>query len=418
MLVFGCFMLLLICLVLWIISFWRPGFFFGVVITQFASEQVMQSGIEIFSRQQALFNIAVGIAVLTTLAVRLLQGKVIIGFGRVNGFIFAIIGWALMTLIWTPSQDEAIEIVLTLVPYLSLISFLAPHMINSHRDLGDGLLSIVFVMAPTLSLSMATEWGMRAVLIDEDLTGNPLALGSGAVSMSIICLVLLIHNISDRLLVHISLLVFAAFGYYICYQTGSRGQFWFGITCSLFVIGKSLPRIWAQLLFAIISTLVAIIVFDVDLESFIAGRWSLDALGRSFQEERIARYILPVWTEWVRQGVVTQLLGLGLCASIFYTGSYPHVILLESLMELGIVGFTIIVTGIVILTREYLFEFAKIPQKYMGKLAWQHIAICTLVGFFGLISFKQGSFLNSFDLYGIALTLARVNLFIRHDFAK
>ena len=110
--------------------------------------------------------------------------------------------------------------------------------------------------------------------------------------------------------------------------------------------------------------------------------------------------------EWVRSNPLTWLFGLGAAASWGIQGIYPHVVPVEVLAELGIVGLIgyFCLLGLVINTFLRLGKLTVGNPVDRGTVA----VLATLFLFHWIMSLKQGSFIFFYHSFFIAILAARV----------
>ena len=110
---------------------------------------------------------------------------------------------------------------------------------------------------------------------------------------------------------------------------------------------------------------------------------------------------------WAESGPVAWLVGMGSSSSFAILGIYPHLVLAETLAELGVLGFALLWGLVIAAYMRYfrLHALTKADAEYRGVCA----AAAALFMFEIIVSFKQGSLLGAPTAFGFAIILGRLN---------
>lgn len=404
MLVACCAVLGFLCISLWLLSFRRPGYIFGLVATQFGVEQLFQTAVPIFVSRQEIYNIAIGIAALTTVAFCWYTGRVKPGFGNL-GFGFLIFTcYALLSVGWTPDLQHTIDLLTIFFPYLLLCSVVGPQVITKPTDFEDAIKSIWALTFALAIGSMFAPWSSRGLMSMEELSGNPLAIATNASLLSISSLIFLL-SINANFAMRTLFVSGVILGLYICYSTGSRGQMIAALAVMILMTLHSSKRFKTETLFSATIGVLLLMVFKEQFLSLFSERWDITKAIETVSTERSAPAAF-LWEFWSESGSIFSLFfGFGLGSSYHYINNYPHFVLLETITELGLLGITIY-SLVLIQTGRKLLENQKIDNKN-GSFAMFSIIYFLL--FFFLLSFKQGSLLGSFEFFGFLIIASRLN---------
>ncbi len=406
--------ILLILLVL-VISTKKPSFAFAFYLSTFALEQWLQTRDAYFISNGDFVNIVNAAVLGYAFAVKFVKDrKVVKPLTKVSLLVYFLYIYALISTQWSLEIELSVEIFFELFPYILAAVIVAPMLISSWDDLNYTMwFHLIYGSIIMVLLYFFTDWGYRNIEIFEySYAGNlnPLALAnySGYVLIAAFFLTTKkykVLNYAKWLIIPVCFLVIL--------QSGSRGQYLF-LVLSI-VIGTyykyNLNKVSAlfPLLFGLsFSVLVAYYVFNQFAPD--DNRWELenitqDAEGRFYAASKL----IDVWF----QDPMSILFGLGSSSSysneIF--GFYTHIVPLEILGELGLVGFGIFLS--------ILFFTFTYTTKNINKLQQGSIERNTLITLFSfalfdlMLSFKQGSFLGSYVLFSMLIVLSRVNEYIR-----
>lgn len=199
---------------------------------------------------------------------------------------------------------------------------------------------------------------------------------------------------------------------FICFQSGSRGQ-----TLALFIVlviflplSRRIRNIQGFVATMVSIGLVALVAswgFD-QLTEAQGKRWDLDRMLVHYETGRFdpAMRLLTVWGD---SNPLRWIIGLGSAASFApeIIGFYPHLVPLEVLGELGVIGFVLF---LVIIVRTFLL--VKRSSGYVTQDPPLRGLVATIGGLFlfeFILCFKQGSLLGSTNLFAFAILVGTLH---------
>jgi len=310
------------------------------------------------------------------------------------------LGYTFATTLWSPPDANATERFLNEFHYLVAALIVAPLLIRTSADFTKvldavtglgGILVILFAFVP--------DFKGRSLLLEYDLEetlGLPLALGDFAGVVFLITALRLRFSLIN--------IIWAAAvcgsSLYLITQTGSRGQLFFatGALVVCFPVrwkAFSVNRIMAMILVLLIAAAALFIV--INTENTLSSRMAIDdddALGTTPRIE-MAMILIEAWAA----DPSVMLFGLGSSASWSRTliSGYSHVVPIEILGELGLVGFVLFGTCVLTLFLQAFTgkQRVQLDQKTLNNFA----ALMACWVFSLLLSCKQGTLLYSTGLF-------------------
>jgi hypothetical protein len=386
-------------------TLFRPAVAVAGVICLFGLKQWGQVAHPFLLGHPLFSNYAIGILVLVGVALRLAAGHCPwCDAPRAWWSALALYAYALLSLLWTPRLDLVQPVWEQVYPYIVTAVLLAPMLMPSTSAVRTALRWSVGVGAALLLLLLLFgDWGYRGLMIgtsDPELEANPLALAglAGAVATVATFLRLGLPRSLDWLL-RMAVIVLCVV---VIVRSGSRGQLVATVLAilALLPLGFRLGE-WR----GITAMVVALAVLAGGLAWALAEyvqwfdlRWT-ESLVREDAEGRLemAMALLDRWAE----SPVSVLFGLGNSASFDprIIGFYSHVVPIEVLGELGLVGLSI-----------YLLMLWQAASSLLAaiRLAGDDVQARGLAAaagagllFFFLLTLKEGSLIGSvfFFLY-------------------
>jgi O-antigen ligase len=376
----------------------KPGIAAGLVWAMLAMEQVLMQGNAFLLDRSAFINISVALIAAVSAAAAFFSGSYRdIKIPKQLWVYTALLALCVISYTWSESPSETRRHLLKNLPYILTFVYLAPLCLFSEKQLNSAInVTIYFVALIVLGLSIS-EIGRRGVVLTVERTGelveaNPLAAASFAGYVAIACL---FSTFGKRLasLASIAKLGILAVALYAMAKSGSRGQligfaavaiFWFPVIARV-----SLKR----------STIIAMIgafaatatgIYIVENMGFNT-RWQLDQFAEAQQGRvEMAMTMLEIC---FRDGPRAWLVGLGSSASFKYLETYPHNIYAETLAEEGLVGFTLLITVILMTLKQ---GYALLRTEGLSPGVRVNIGILMGMYCFNLIlGLKQGSLLGA-----------------------
>jgi hypothetical protein len=396
----------------------NPSISFGYLLSVFSLEQWLQTKDVFFVQNSSVVNISSAVVILWATLVTWVQNKKkFFIFNRTYVLVMILYGYAFLSCFWSPVSDVSLLNYKAAIPYILLTVFIAPlTVINIDKIKKMFFFIVIFGSVLLLILLLYTDWGYRTVILagnNLNLKTNPLALASFSGYIFIISMFM--DNKSKlkyiKWIVAIICLIFAV-------KTGSRGQFIFMVFSVLVFLPISKHKInigsfFYMILFCCVLGGISYWVMMNFSGIDIAGsksRWSGDGLDRDFTNRfAAAQNMLTYWLN----SPFTILFGLGSSASfskdIF--GYYVHMVPLEIIGELGLVGFCIYFSILYKVYKSIMRTCfsAKIIQSDRNVL----VVFYSLFLFELLLSLKQGSLLGSVLLFSFVIVISRLDYIIQ-----
>jgi len=315
--------------------------------------------------------------------------------------------YTLVTTLWSPIGASATQRLTDASFYLIPALFIAPLLLRNANDFTrmldavnwlGGVLVIAFAYIPTFVGRSVTA--SEASLV-EDAVSGPLTL---ATFSGIVAIVTVLRVKITPLHLLWTAVVFGS-AIYLQAKTGSRGQLAFTLAAIMF----ALPTLWKGfsvnkvLLYCLAGLTVAATIFIVtNTENTLSARLDAEVVDRSVSGRLDwTLTMLELWSTDFK----TIIFGLGSSASWAVIDFYIHNVTIETLTELGLIGFlllSLVVTWIV-----QLAYSGRVRSHLSIESARDFAALygCWLLAYF--LSFKQGSMLGSLDLFLYAVLLEK-----------
>jgi hypothetical protein len=384
--------------VLWALCFFRPGAACGLALSGFALEQCAQTLFPLLGVYRQTFNYLIAGAVILALVRQLMRrGPRVMELGPAGWATILLVGYTALTVGWSlfPSTTEAK--LSESLPFLGLFVFLAPHTVQSRRDIEDLFMVVIFGTAAALvPVLLFGQWQGRALYIESiGHTGNPLALTQAAGNILIGgALTPLVKQKSGRAFIPVAaalaMVVMVTF-----LRTQSRGQIIaaLAVTVTLTAVVRG-GRIWLVIGGIALTWILTSGVFDDELASN-AMRWDRRQVTKDIEEDRVAS-ALRLLEYWYEAGPFHQIFGFGHAAAQDprLLGRYPHIVPAEVLAEEGLLGFALYLAAIFLAGRTY---FRGLRQVETSRAYFP--------AFFGLFSYELALTLKQGTLTGATFFL-------------
>ena len=388
------------------------------MLCTFGFEQWLQSKDTFFILNTSFVNIVSGIVVLYALAVKIKKDKNIFKNYPLEAFLIILLYfYASASVLWSPVPEISSDNLFHVITYIILIVLISPLLIQNKNDAYDAMVFlIIFGGSISLLLLLFTEWNYRSIVlasVSMKAKANPLALANLAGYVMLAAVLLNLRNkYKIWKVIRLALIVISLA---VAVKTGSRGQFLLMLLVSLLFLPVSQPfnqiKKFVPLIITVAFTLV---VAYWAMSEFIGGdaRWESGKMSDDISGRyEAASKLLASW--YSSPG--NLIFGLGSSASydpdIF--GFYTHIVPLEIIGELGIIGFTIYLSILYLTYKNFKISLQKTGKDEIGKGVLATLA--GLVVFVFLLSFKQGSFLGNQELFGLLVVLAICNKSVRKD---
>ncbi|QNN22458.1 hypothetical protein HED60_09280 [Planctomycetales bacterium ZRK34] len=398
-----------------------PAVAVGGVLCANGLFQWAQASIAMLAAHPMISNYLVGISLVLALLVMIFQQKPIMqGYPAAGWLSLMLLTYCLLSTLWSVAPELTWVAFTERGLYMFVTVIMCPLLISNSNDAKVAMTALVtFGAVLVLSLLLTGGFSGRSLQAIDPMYGsalNPLGLASMGMYVAVAATLMNFRGVS-RLLQLLRWGVVAASLMLVMY-TQSRGQFLAGflMLVAFLPFSRQIRNKWGFL--GAMFGLIFLMGISYWLVSTFgqARRWELDAMVGNFYETRIEP-AHTVLSYWLNSNPIHWFLGLGssACFSPRVLGMYPHVVSAEVLAELGLIGFGIFASLIFVSLRS-TFRLAKLIRHdpvQRGVLA----AISALFWLNFVLSFKQGSLLQSLDLFLFAIVLGRYDTAIRSEYA-
>ena len=385
----------------------RPAFALGAFLCMFGLEQWGTAKIGFVASHGTFTNYLALALVLMAFGIRLFKRG---GLRLINGpthvLVILLYMYAAATLLWTPAYHVAMEEWKAQAPYLLFAIILLPLLIQNADDAMEGLLGTVIAGAIlAAALAFLVDWGYRRIE-SEVAAGATIRLPLAIAHLGAIVFVIAVLFFRWRGAAALVALGLVAISLILVVKTGSRGQLISMVLSAMLFLpisrGWSLSRGSLAGLAAAALAMVAIWWFLPDLSNLAStqeARFDTErAVGDYEGRLAAANRLLDVY---LSSGVLGLLFGLGNSASFApqVLGFYPHIVPVEILCELGVVGFSLFVAALGLTVRAvirlaYIMSSQVSPEMRRAAACLGALALIEL-----LLSFKQGSLVRDVNLF-------------------
>lgn len=376
----------------------HPANAVAVTFTMYAFEQLAQSHVAYFAEHSAALNIVSGLLVGLAFVQRALRHEPIgTGLSHATVLLAGIYILHPISALWTPDPDTALASIVSAAPYIVLLTFLTPLTVNGPDDLMRAFRTlwafgsiVLFLILTTADFGQGSRGVILAQLNDKtDTVGNPLAVASLGGSVAILgCLLQPIRGGFGQLLGGATTVL----GLYTCVHTGSRGQFFGAVLVIAVGIAAKIYAGRLRITAAAGAVAIGAVAVAWSLNSAIdrfGARFEFETMSQVYQTDRLGPASIML-EEWGRSGLWTWLWGLGGSSSFHYAGFYPHMVPVEVLTELGVIGFLMYVGFAALSLMRCKWLFSALPDE----LRDVSIAGASLFFFEVVMTFKQGALLG------------------------
>ncbi len=401
-----------------------PGTALAALVCVFGLEQWFQAQDSYFATHAAVTNYASAVVVLVGFVSSIAQGsKPWRRVSLLEWTILSLYGLFVLSGIWAIGPTWWWSIVRHGAPYAVVYLLILPRIYQDSRDFRHAAVAIMLFggMSVTLLLfgTSIKEWGRHIETKTEVVNrygetlkkGSPHAVASLGCDVAIFATLVAWPGIGMAFYTVRFFLV--AGGIALVFRAESRGQL-LAIVGSL---GAFLPLRWPKLrigaVFGILATaaiFAGIIAWGVNY-SIMANRFDLSNFLDVYNRTRWTPRCLPVLRELFTS---PQYLFLGMGGGSTYhllDGTFPHLLGIELLCELGVVGLSIFV-AVVCQTGWTIIKLLRLTETdiYSRSLAAAFSAACL---FEFIITFKGGTFHHGYFLFIWCILVARFESSLR-----
>ena len=199
----------------------------------------------------------------------------------------------------------------------------------------------------------------------------------------------------------------------VAFRSGSRGQLFAMVTAGILFLplSRRIKNIGGFVGTAVgVAVILTLATYAYDLYAFQDNtnqRWNLGNMIDTYSGSRLGTsgILLSAWAE---AGPIAWLIGLGVSASYSpdLIGFYPHLVMAETLGELGFVGFFLLWAVVIVAGRDLISIHRRVLEDPVAR--GFSAALGAIFLFEVILSFKQGSLLGSYTTLGLAVIIGRL----------
>jgi hypothetical protein len=341
---------------IYLVAIWRPAWAVAVVLTMFATEQLLQASSGIFRSFGSLANVCVGSVVLLSLGKSFLAGTLQTSrwINTASVLTLLLYGYAGFSWLWTASPEWLAEYIRWTSPYIIVTLALAPLLVRDIDDLREfriAMLIVGSIVAVLIILSPGFELvnGRYVVNIDRDSRTNPLAIGALGGMLVLLSVLGPSSEVRPSILALRITAFFAGLG--LGFMSGSRGEVLAAIVFAfLFLPVARRIKNFGQFVGTAIVSLIFVVGVYAIRSIFVSAdnedRWSTEGLiygplGRLENVQDLALLYIDRPLLWFT----------GIGSAAFHDlptrsgDPYSHVLIADLIFELGVPG---VVLGVAI----------------------------------------------------------------------
>lgn len=404
----------------------RPGAAAGILFCTYGLEQWAQSQSAWFFMHGTLTNALTAMLVVLAVLVRFQRGQPLLrDMPREYWLVFTLTSLMVASTAWSISPADTLGNFKSEGLYFIVYALIMPMIVSDRRDARDACYALLTMgTAFVFLLLLTSRWDSRSIVFASGSSfalygsdrGNPLAIGTFGGYVSLIALLMNFGGVARIWQIVRYAVVLAGFA--ISVKSGSRGET-AAILLTSFVLlpySRRVRNLGSFIGFAVSILICAIVgtyVFDV---YSAAGRFDFNSGVAEIRASRIgmAQVLLG---EWLTAGPFRWILGFGSSASFAIPGLnyYPHVVPAEVLGELGVVGFSLLLTIWFFAYRNVreMWPLVRDDPQARGVIA----CIAAIFLFKWVVGWKEGSFVSSHELLGASVVLGRLAFSTRQEAA-
>jgi hypothetical protein len=326
--------------------------------------------------------------------------------------------WTLLSLLWSPGVELALDAISTQLPYWVLFLVLTPMFINDLAELRKAinwafLLSTGMCAVILLSPEFTQRFGRLGLSVGVGAASSrssPLALGE----LGGLCLLFAALSLRRNLVWNLLCLGAASVGTAVAVLSGSRGQ----LICAIVALAVGFPltrpmKNWRGYLLGLLGAAVVIPILLAVANTVVqsgsndmAKRWGSD-MSQSDASVRVENSLFLIENyirspgHWI-QGMGFYWFG----ASNPYGEPYTHVMFVDMFCEEGIVGGVLITCIVVTCFRSFRKVFQQIGDSATERRAMGTLATMIIYQF--LLVNKQGNIAGAFSYFLLMIVPCRL----------
>ena len=411
-------LVLLVFVIFYIGAIMQPRWALAVLLMLFPMKQALQGSVSIINQTPTLANYLIGIVVGIGLVWGIFRGK--IKFGGYLNLIWIAVAfgyfYSCLSILWTPSKENAISYVLEGMIYVVMFIIIAPMLVGDLKEWTESLrvatvLGIFIAIFILISPEFNLRGGRLGIDLGPKLRTSPLAIGElgGFLMISTSLMVMPRHRILFDIIRYVGFIS----GLMLAIYSGSRGQLLFAvfITVVFFPLSRPVKNVFRFFLMMIGSLALLILIFSVISFLFsdrdVAERWLAPG-----DADRAVGIRLANFTDLLYgfvQSPSAWIVGLGLNAFSSLTNAssepYSHSMFIDVFVEMGLPMFGLLIVCLAALYRQSIAVIRLSEDKHERSCAVILVAICV---YQLLLMNKQGQMWVSQNTVTYFLLLAKI----------
>lgn len=417
---------------LFVAAVFRPGTCLSAIIVGYGFEQWAVANSVFFAQRGQLINYLMGGVVLVAFVASIAKhgNPLSINTSVFWGFILLYL-YAGLACLWAPKvMETSLFVYQYYMPYTVCFGLLAPLCIRTKDDFKSAMISTLIFGAITMVLLLVGTrihgWG-RTIVVAEGALQNrvgestqrlgPLAIAEMSASVALIALLVNFRGVTKLF----SLLRWPIIllGFALIIRSGSRGQLLACVAAAAAFVGlargyKKEFQVFIGAAFLLILVGVTIFMF-ASFSTDSADRWTASGMAESFEGTR-GYFCATLLSAWVNEGPMAWLIGLGSSASFDIIQIYPHVVVVEVLAEMGIIGLVSYLSWVVLVALAF-FRSAKVATESAEDRGLAAVMGALLLFSF-MLTFKQGAFQMQTSFFMFCQVAARLSVIFVRDKQK
>jgi len=359
-----------------------------------------------------------GVIVLALAASVIQQRPLFDKYPKTGWIVLAFFFWTVMTILWSIDGPRTANALRAQAPRLMAHVIMAPLVILSLRDARQGLMTAMGVGGlMCAALLFSPQWEGRALEVEGVEGLNPLGIANLGGAIAMVALLLSFRGTMRWL--QWGRWVIVAIAMILVTRTQSRGQFLaaLGVGVLFIPMSRKIKNTTGFFSLIISAALLGVLAFAM-LQMVAAGkRWHLEEMIAAFSETR-GEAAWAAITYWFKGGPFMWMFGIGntMCFHDDVVGFYPHIVVVEVMVEEGLIGLGLLLWLVVETHKAIMRTFRRVhhDEAQRGTIA----ALAALFWMVFLLSFKQGSMLSTTGLFMYAIVIGRVDMITAEQHAR
>jgi hypothetical protein len=407
---------------------WRPSVVIAMALCVYSFEQWALANSSFFALHSTAINLGFGLLTLEAVLVVISRGQNPFNPATLAlGAWLVVYFWAGITCLWALDRETSFFLYRYYAPYNITFILLLPMVLQKPEDIRSGLVATLFfgtfVMALLLMGTSIHGWGRTIEVAHGQGVVNrvgkletrlgPLAIAETCGQIMIVAVLMRFSGVNKLWAYGRWIVAFMAL--LLIYRSGSRGQ----LIAALMSLVMFMPmRSGIKQITGWIATMVSLcLIGGIAVFAFAGvedqtGRWNLESMQSTFSSTRLD-LVSKLMAFWANSPAFNWFFGIGSSASFDarVCGTYPHVVLVEILGELGFMGLFLYLTFIAIVVRDGIRLFSLQKEEPIQRAV--AVTILAMFTYQMLLTFKQGSFITHTTSYAMCMLLSRQTAIVK-----